>query len=173
MTCVSAWGVFFTNSERSWWYQNQPQNPSQVVSMLTTLKRAGNSDSQIGGQNLEKKQNFWIKFIVPSYHRRSLLACSHGVWMSRNVRNMFLATPPAHKTWYGTIRALGNQLNLEGNRQNILIFTKILIFKLKLDPNSGFSSTFVTLTFCWLDKKVKFLKIRRDWSLISPNLQEF
>ena len=33
--------------------------------------------------------------------------------------------------------------------------------------------TFVPITFCSLDEKLKFLKIRRDLDEISPNLQEF
>ena len=33
--------------------------------------------------------------------------------------------------------------------------------------------TFVPITFCSLDEKLKFLKIRRDLVLNFPNLQEF
>ena len=33
--------------------------------------------------------------------------------------------------------------------------------------------TFVSTIFCFLDEKLKLLKIRRDLVEISPNLQEF
>ena len=33
--------------------------------------------------------------------------------------------------------------------------------------------TFVSIIFCFLDEKLKFLKIWRDLVEISPNLQEF